>query len=317
MKLLEGVVTRSTGSWYDVRHEGQLYECRIRGKFRLNGVRVTNPVAVGDRVRFFIENQHEQTGMIKKILPRTNYVVRESPRRALHLHLLAANIDQAILFVTIHTPDVKFGFIDRFLLMTEPFDIPTYIIFNKADLYNADDLDFYYGIEYVYTKIGYKVMLVSAETGQGIQDIRDILKDKITLISGHSGVGKSTLTNAVQPGLDIKTQIISNYSGKGQHTTTFATMHSLDFGGHIIDTPGIKSLSFINMEPSDVAHNYREFFEASSGCKFSNCLHINEPHCAVKAAVEAEEISGSRYQTYLAIMDEIQNQNHWERNKEL
>lgn len=316
--LKEGIVVRSTGSWYNVKtEEGIVIQCRIKGKFRLNGLRVTNPVAVGDKVMYYIENEVENTGMIKTILPRRNYVVRESPRRAHHLHLLASNIEQAIVLVTIKSPLLKPGFIDRFLLMTAPFDIPTYIIVNKSDLHEQDDDEVFNGLQYIYHRAGYHTILVSALENKGLEQLKDILKDKITLVGGHSGVGKSTLVNAIESELDIRTNDISDYSGKGQHTTTFATMHDLSFGGSIIDTPGIKNLSFNNFEPLDVAHNFKEFFELSKNCRFSNCLHLNEPDCAVKNAIEADEASGLRYSNYLAIMDEVQSQNSWERNKEL
>ena len=317
-ELKEGIVVRSTGSWYNVKtEEGIVIQCRIKGKFRLNGLRVTNPVAVGDKVMYYIENEVENTGMIKKILPRTNYVVRESPRRAHHLHLLASNIEQAIVLVTIKNPLLKPGFIDRFLLMTAPFDIPTYVVVNKADLHEEEDDELFNGLRYIYNRAGYNAILVSALENKGLDLLKTILKDKITLIGGHSGVGKSTLVNAVEPELDIRTQDISDYSGKGQHTTTFATMHDLSFGGSIIDTPGIKNLSFNNFEPMDVAHNFKEFFELSKNCRFSDCLHLNEPNCAVKNAIEADEASELRYFNYLGIMEEVQNQNYWERNKEL
>ncbi len=317
-ELKEGIVVRSTGSWYNVKtKEGETIQCRIKGKFRLNGLRVTNPVAVGDKVMYYIENEVENTGMIKKILPRTNYVVRESPRRAHHLHLLASNIEQAIVLVTIKSPLLKPGFIDRFLLMTAPFDIPTYVVVNKADLHEEEDDEVFNGLRYIYNRAGYNAILVSALENKGLDLLKSILKDKITLVSGHSGVGKSTLVNAIEPELDIRTNDVSDYSGKGQHTTTFATMHDLSFGGSIIDTPGIKNLSFNNFEPMDVAHNFKEFFELSKNCRFSNCLHLNEPQCAVKDAIEADEASDLRYFNYLAIMEEVQSQNYWERNKEL
>lgn len=316
--MKRGKVVKSTGLWYNVQVEdGTIFKCRIKGKFKLNNLRVTNPVAVGDDVDFFIENEVEETGIIKTILPRENYVVRESPRRAHHLHLIASNIDQTLLFSTIREPNLKQGFIDRFLLMTEPFDIPTVIIFNKADIYTEGDLNVFEYLKEVYEKIGYTVVLTSALTGQGLDEIKNILKNKITLVSGHSGVGKSTLINSIEPQLEIKTKEISNFSGKGQHTTTFAEMHPLSFGGYIIDSPGIKSLSFNNMEPANVSHYFREIFKHSNDCKFSNCLHINEPKCAVKTAIEEGEISELRYINYTTILRDIKEQKHWERNMEL
>lgn len=306
-----GIVIKSTGSWYIVRLEnGDIVESRIGGKFRLEGKKITNPVAVGDEV------QVEETKgeyIIRDILPRRNYVARQSPRKKHDLHLLASNVDQAALVVTILDPDLKPGFIDRFLLMTEPRDIPAIIVFNKSDLYGEEELETYAALEYIYNKIGYETVLVSAANGHNLDTLRQKLKDKITLISGQSGVGKSSLLNMLSKGLEIKTQEISDYSGKGQHTTTFAEMHPLDFGGYIIDTPGIKTLSFNNMEVMDVAHNFKEFFRASEDCKFANCTHRNEPGCAVKKAIENYTISELRYQNYLQILDEIEDQNYWER----
>jgi ribosome biogenesis GTPase len=267
-------------------------------------------------VELSIEEGDEETGLIRNIKARTNYVVRQSPRRKRDMHLLASNIDQAIVIVTIREPMLKPAFIDRFLLMTEPYEIPTMIIFNKADLYTEDDLELYEAIEYLYQDIGYSVHLVSATSGQGIEELREALKDKITLVAGQSGVGKSTLVTAIQPQLEIRTQDLSGSSGKGQHTTTFAEMYELDFGGAIIDTPGIKTLSFNHLEPQDVAHNFREFFALSEDCRFGGtCLHRNEPGCAVKAAVEEQQVSELRYMNYLTLLEEIEEQNYWERNK--
>lgn len=316
--MQKGTVIKSTGSWYNVRLEsGDILECRIIGRFRLDGKRLTNPVAVGDYVMVEADaGQEEGKAIIKEILPRDNYVVRQSPRRKHDLHLLASNIDQAIVIVTIVQPMLKQGFIDRFLLMTEPYNIPTIIVFNKSDLYTDDDLLTYQALTEIYHPIGYDTLLVSALDGFNLKTFKALLQDKTSLISGQSGVGKSSLINAIQPQLDLRTGDISNYSGKGQHTTTFAEMHPLDFGGRIIDTPGIKTLSFNHLEPSDIAHNFREFFALSSQCKFgANCLHRSEPGCAVKAALKAGTVSEHRYFNYINLLENAENQNYWERDK--
>ena len=277
---------------------------------------LTNPVAVGDFVQFILES--EGKGMIKKIMPRTNYVARQSPRRKHDVHLLAANIDQALLFVTIVEPSLKQGFIDRFLLTTEPQEIPTVIVFNKADLYDAEDMEIFEKMKGIYEKIGYTVLLVSATEGVGLAALASVLTNKITMISGQSGVGKSSVVNGIQDQLALKTGEISDYSGKGQHTTTFAEMHPLDFGGSLIDTPGIKTLAFNNLEPIQVAHNFREFFQLSDECRFGgSCLHRNEPNCAVLAALERDEISDIRYENYLKILEEVEDQNYWERHTDV
>lgn len=314
--MQEGIVVKSTGSWYQVRTtDKEVIPCRIVGKFRLEGKKLTNPVAVGDKVQFVV--QSDDAGLIKKILPRQNYIVRQSPRKKHFLHLLASNIDQAVIFMTIVQPNLKQGFIDRFLLMTEPHNIPTCIVFNKADLYGEDDLRMYAYLKSIYENIDYTVLLTSSVTQQGIPELKALLKDKITLVSGQSGVGKSTALNSLQPNLNIKTADISDYSGKGQHTTTFAEMHPLDNGGSFIDTPGIKTLAFTNLEPMDVAHNFREFFDYSKDCKFHDCSHREEPKCAVKEAMETGEISELRYINYLKILEEIEDQNYWERHKDM
>ena len=316
--MIQGTVIKSTGSWYSVRRtdNGAIVKCRIIGKFRLDNMVLTNPVAVGDFVQFILES--EGKGMIKKIMPRTNYVARQSPRRKHDVHLLAANIDQALLFVTIVEPSLKQGFIDRFLLTTEPQEIPTVIVFNKADLYDAEDRTIFEKMKGIYEKIGYTVLLVSATEGVGLEALVSVLKNKITMISGQSGVGKSSVVNGIQPKLALKTGEISDYSGKGQHTTTFAEMHPLDFGGYLIDTPGIKMLAFNNLEPIQVAHNFREFFELGVNCRFGGtCLHRNEPNCAVLDALERDEISDIRYENYLQILEEVEDQNYWERHTDI
>ncbi len=314
--IQKALVKKSTGSWYEVETEqGEIVQCRIIGKFRLQGMKLTNPVAVGDIVDIEIEDVKEKSGIIKKIHPRKNYVVRQSPRKKHYLHLLASNIDQAVLIVTINYPKLKQGFIDRFLLMTEPYNIPVMVVFNKSDLYDTGELGIYEYLKDIYTKAGYECILTSAVTGEGIDNLKGLLKSKISLIAGQSGVGKSTLINSIQPGMNLKINELSKYTGKGQHTTTFAEMFDLDFGGKIIDTPGIKNLSFNNLEVLDVAHNFREFFEKSKHCKYSNCTHRNEPGCAVKEAIETGEISELRYINYFQILEEIESQNYWERHK--
>jgi len=313
--MRSGIVTKSTGSWYTVRLEdGSTVPCRIKGKFRIEGLKLTNPVAVGDQVKYSLEEEETKVGTIHEIMPRKNYVVRQSPRKKHFLHLIASNIDQAILIVTIVEPMLKTGFIDRFLMMTEPYDIPVTIVFNKCDVYSEDDLKMYEYLHSIYTEIGYNVLLTSNEDLFGIDDLRDILKGKTSLLSGQSGVGKSTLINTIEPKLDLRIGDISDYSGKGMHTTTFAEMFDLSFGGKIIDTPGIKTLGFSHLEVMDVAHNFKEFFRYSKNCKFDDCFHRNEPKCAVKTAIESGEISQFRYDSYLQLIEDIEDQNYWERH---
>ncbi len=312
----KGLVIKSTGSWYKIRSEtNEILDCRISGKFRLQGIVLTNPVAVGDLVWFLREDKNKLKGTIKKVENRRNYVVRQSPRKKHQLHLIASNIDQAIIITTIVEPMVKLGFIDRFLLMTEPHNIPVTIVFNKIDLYSEEDFIMLENARAIYDKIGYQTIAVSAMSNENLDAFKDILKDKTTLIGGQSGVGKSSLVNAIAPNLELHTFEISDHSGKGQHTTTFAEMYDLEFGGNIIDTPGIKTLSFTNLEPLEITHNFREFFKLSDNCKYSNCAHRDEPNCAVKTALENGDISIIRYQNYLSILEEVEDQNSWERHK--
>lgn len=312
-----GTVIKTTGSWYDVLlDDGTTLQCRMPGRFKLDGRNLTNPVAVGDRVTVEIDTVHDDA-MITEIGPRKNYVIRQSPRQKHDLHLIASNIDQACIVATLVQPRLKQGFIDRCLLMTEPHNIPAWIIFNKSDVYDEDDMALYTGLREIYQSIGYGVLHTSAISGEGLDQLRGVLTDRITLCIGQSGVGKSTLINAIQPQLGLRVTELSEYSGKGQHTTTFAEMHALDFGGHIIDMPGIKTLSFNNLEPMDVAHNFREFFALSPQCRYPNCTHRAEPDCAVKEALEQDLVSELRYMNYLKILEEIEEQNYWERHRHM
>lgn len=315
---MKGIVIKSTGSWYNVRLEDHsVIKCRMAGKIKLDDLKLTNPVAVGDEVTIEIENSEEIRGVIKTISPRKNYVVRQSPRKKHQLHFLASNVDQVMLIVTMVEPNLKPGFIDRFLLMTETYSIPVTIVFNKSDIYNIEDMEAYWLQHSLYTSIGYNVLMASSVDGQGISRLKDILQNKTTLIAGQSGVGKSTLVNAIEPNLDLKTEEVSEFSGKGQHTTTFAEMFELSFGGYIIDTPGIKTLAFSHLEVMDVAHNFREIFALSGECRFADCTHRNEPKCAVKQALEEGNISPVRYTNYLTILEEIEDQNYWERHSDV
>ncbi len=313
---MRGTVTKSTGSWYNVLLDDseEVVACRMIGKFRLDGMKLTNPVAVGDKV--IIEKESEG-GIIKEILDRENYVVRQSPRKKHHLHLLASNVDQAYLILTIKNPNLKQGFIDRFILMTEPYNIPVEIIFNKADILNDEDIELYHYLAGIYKNIGYGVHLISSLNSGTLTTLKEKMLGKVTLVSGQSGVGKSTFINAIVGNEDLRTTELSDYTGKGQHTTTFAEMFTIDKETYLIDTPGIKTLSFNHFEPMDVAHNFKEFFDLSSDCKFADCTHRNEPKCAVKDALESDIVSELRYFNYIQLLDEVEDQNYWERKKDM
>ncbi len=299
---MQGVIQKSTGSWYQVKTSNhQLVECRIVGKLRLSGIKSTNPVAVGDVVEFELENGAE-TGIIKKILPRKNYIIRKSVNLAKQTQIIAANLDQAVLIVTLDFPKTFPRFIDRFLVTAEAYSIPATVVFNKVDLYDENllnDLEFY---TLVYQNAGYQVLHTSVPDDFGLADFKQILKDKTSLLSGHSGVGKSTLINTIEPKLDLKTSFISDSHHQGQHTTTFAEMFALSFGGNIIDTPGIKGFGLVEMEQEEIGDYFPEILALKSACKFNNCLHLNEPQCAVKEAAEEGTFAFTRYESYLSFV---------------
>ena len=304
MEFEKGLVIRSTGSWYEVRddRDGHIWQCRLKGKFKTMGLKVTNPIAVGDFVRFEIEDENQNSGIIYEILPRTNYVVRASVHKTAHSHLIAANVDQAILIATLVFPRTSLGFIDRFLVAIESFRIPGVIIFNKQDLLNDEIKDFQKQLMDLYSSLGYTCMATTAVTGEGLEDFRQLLRGKVSLLSGHSGVGKSTLVNTIAPALDIKTQEVSTFANKGVHTTTFAEMFELEPGTFIIDSPGIKELGLSDMKPEEISHYFPEMRERLNECRFNNCQHINEPGCAIKDAVSNGEIAFSRYESYLSMV---------------
>ena len=303
-KMPIGRVIKSTGSWYDVRDDaGTVSQCRLRGKIRLDGLRTTNPVAVGDLVNFEKERDKE-TCVIDKILPRTNVIVRKSVNLSKESHIIAANVDQAILVATIAQPRTSTGFIDRFTVTAEAYHIPVIIVFNKCDLYNEEQNAQAEELMKVYNGIGYQSFVISAKTGHNCDRLKSIMQDKISMFSGHSGVGKSALVNKLDPSLDIRVGEISEVHEKGKHTTTFAQMYQLGFGGYIIDTPGIKEFALFDMEKETLAQRFPEMRALMHECRFNNCTHLHEPHCAIKSAVEHNEIAGWRYENYCNMMDD-------------
>jgi len=298
---MQGLIIKSTGSWYQVQlPDGQRIDCRIKGKFRIKGIVTTNPVAVGDVVDIEMEPDQE-TGVITNLHPRRNYIIRKAINLSKQGQIIAANLDQAMLVVTLASPRTSLGFIDRFLVTAEAYDIPAKLIFNKLDLFSEEGLEILADYQSVYENIGYPCYSVSALEGTNIDQVKALLKDKVTLISGHSGVGKSSLINALLPELALRTHQVSDWSDKGMHTTTFAEMFELPEGGFIIDTPGIRELGVIDIEKQELGHFFPEMRERMNDCRFNNCRHINEPGCAVLAALENGEIELSRYESYLSI----------------
>jgi len=305
-----GIVYKSTGSWYLVKtREGTAYECRIKGKFRLKGIKSTNPIAVGDKVHFTLETKNNtETGIIDKIFDRKNYIIRKSVNLSKQTHIIASNIDQVFLLITVDNPPTFPSFIDRFLVTAEAYSIPCVLAFNKIDTYTEIErrAEVMY-LRDIYENIGYECIEISAKENQNIEAIKNRMKGTVSMFAGHSGVGKSTLVNAIAPELNLKTKEISDQHKQGQHTTTFAEMFDLEFGAKIIDTPGIKGFGIVDMEKEEIDNYFPEFFALKSECKFNNCIHIEEPKCAVKDAVDEGEIAWSRYKTYLQIIEGDEN----------
>ena len=307
--MKEGLVIKSTGSWYTVEDEnGNTFECKIKGKFRIKGIKNTNPVTVGDRVGFTLQkasaDENEAlVGLITKINERKNYIIRRSINLSKQAHIIAANIDQAVLVVTMAYPVTTTTFIDRFLASAEAYRIPVLIVFNKIDRYNEDETEEMDLLMQIYRNIGYKCIKTSATQNIGIEEFKELLKNKTNVINGHSGVGKSTIINLIQPGLNLKTKEVSDSHKTGKHTTTHSELFKLNFGGYIIDTPGIKAFGVLEMEPWEISHYFIEIFKFSENCQYNNCSHTHEPGCAVKVAVENFQISPTRYTSYLGLLE--------------
>jgi ribosome biogenesis GTPase / thiamine phosphate phosphatase len=302
---MTGIVYKSTGSWYTVKSDDEtIYKCRIKGKFRIKGIKSTNPIAVGDVVDFTVEDKNNgQTGVIHTIHDRMNYIIRKSVNLSKRIHIIASNIDQVFLLITLNNPPTFTSFIDRFLATTEAYNVKTVLLFNKVDTYNEDELLEVKYLAALYRDIGYECVGVSALKGKNVDKVKEMMLGKTSMFVGHSGVGKSTLVNTIEKGLDIKTKAISTQHSQGQHTTTFAEMFDLSFDARIIDTPGIKGFGIVDMEKEEITDYFPEFFALKRDCKFNNCLHIEEPHCAVKAALENGDIALSRYKSYIQMVE--------------
>ena len=305
---MHGVVYKSTGSWYSVRgDDGKVWDARVKGKLKIDeDISSTNPIAVGDTVLFDVEDDQVKTGMITEVKDRHNYMVRVSPHNPNQKHIIAANIDLALLITSIADPRTSTGFIDRFLITAEAYHIPAVLVVNKMDLLKPKHFGILQRWEEIYGQAGYKVYSVTTTDENSLRELKEYIKNKTTLFSGHSGVGKSTMINHIIPGIDIKTKVVSGWSGKGQHTTTFAEMFNLPGGGRIIDTPGVKEFGLIDFEKEELSQYFPEMRRLMSNCKFNNCLHINEPGCAVKQGVIDKKVSEERYVSYVAILDSIE-----------
>jgi ribosome biogenesis GTPase / thiamine phosphate phosphatase len=308
---MKATIYKSTGSWYVAKTtEGKVYNARMKGVFKLDGITSTNPIAVGDEVILETENELESSAMITEIITRKNYINRQSPSNKHQHHIVAANLDQSVLFATLKDPKTSQGFIDRFLVTCEAYHVPAIIIFNKADLYKKKETEKFELLQEIYESCGYIVVLMSIADKIGTQELADLLKDKTTLMSGHSGVGKSSFINTIFPELGLKTQVVSGWSGKGMHTTTFAEMFDLPFGGRIIDTPGLREFGLVDISKQELSHYFPEMRALISDCQFNNCLHTDEPGCAVKKALEEGLVSEERYVSYYNILNTIDDKGY-------
>jgi len=306
--LNKGLIMRSTGSWYEVRAEsGKVYRARLKGKFKLKGPKTSNPITVGDKVLFSMEDEANQTVLIEEISPRQNYIIRKSVHKTSHGQLLAANVDQAIFIFTYKFPKTSLGFLDRFLVTAEAFRIPVTIVFNKMDLLHEEEKDQVFEWAGLYQELGYGVLFTSIPLNQGISEFKEMFEGKVSLMAGHSGVGKSSLLNIVAPTLHIKTKEISDFAQKGVHTTTYSTMWELGPDTYLIDSPGINEFGVMEIEKEELAHYFPEMRALLGQCKFNNCLHLHEPHCVVQQAVKDGEIASSRYLSYFSIFENDDN----------
>lgn len=309
---MKALVYKSTGSWYVTKTaEGRIFNARIKGIFKMDdGITSTNPIAVGDEVEMDLENELESTTTITRIYERRNYINRQSPSHKMQHHIVASNLSQSLLFATLKEPRTSQGFIDRFLITSEAYHVPAIIVFNKTDVYKKKELDKLEALQNMYETIGYTVVAMSVKENTGVETVKALLKDKVTLMSGHSGVGKSSFINAVFPEMLLRTQEVSGWSGKGLHTTTFAEMFDLPLGGKIIDTPGIREFGLVNITKQELSHYFPEMRTLINDCQFNNCLHTNEPGCAVKQAVADDAISEERYVSYYNILESIEKKGY-------
>ncbi len=308
---MKGLIHKSTGSWYVAKNtKGKVFNARIKGVFKIDSITSTNPIAVGDEVEMEVENELENTATITNIYDRKNYIARVSPHNKNQHHIVASNLDQALLFATLKDPKTSQGFIDRFLVSCGAYHIPAIIVFNKADVYRKKEMDKFDELQNMYEKAGYKVVLASVINRIGVDKVEQKLHNKTTLLSGHSGVGKSTLINTIFPELNLRTTEVSDWSGKGMHTTTFAEMFDLPLGGKVIDTPGLKEFGLVDITKQELSHYFPEMRERLNDCQFNNCMHINEPGCAIKEAVNSNAIDVDRYVSYMAILDTMEDKSY-------